>query len=129
MHLVRRFMNDTHMTAASRPHVLCDAMRLRMDPGKMTPARCPKHRPRCKAVASDSRPAVLAAAARHLMPEHWTLLHRPSVACSRHCMLALHAAEAIVPGEVSCWECEMHREPALHAADASRAQEASTACH
>ena len=47
-----RFMNDTHMTAASRPHVLCDAMRLRIDPGKMTPARCPKHRPRCEAAAT-----------------------------------------------------------------------------
>ena len=51
MHLTCSFMNDTHMTAASRPHVLCDAMRLRIDPGKMTPARCPKHRPRCEAVA------------------------------------------------------------------------------
>jgi protein O-GlcNAc transferase len=34
-----RSMNDSHMPAASAPHVLCDATNLRLDPSKLV--RCP----------------------------------------------------------------------------------------
>ena len=33
------------MTNASKPHVLCDAQNLIIDPAQTLPAACPKHRP------------------------------------------------------------------------------------
>lgn len=39
-------MNDGHMTNASKPHVLCDAQNLIINPAKVLPAACPKHRPK-----------------------------------------------------------------------------------
>ncbi len=38
-------MNDEHMTTASRPHVLCNAVNLIVDPKHMLAASCLKHRP------------------------------------------------------------------------------------
>lgn len=35
-----RSVNDTHMPAASAPHVLCDATNLRLDPSKLVSAAC-----------------------------------------------------------------------------------------
>ena len=40
-----RSMDDQHMTRASRPHVLCDAVNLMVDPRHMLAAPCLKHRP------------------------------------------------------------------------------------
>lgn len=36
---------DEHLPPASSPHMLCDAVNLRLDPAKLRKARCPKHRP------------------------------------------------------------------------------------
>ncbi|KAK9806661.1 hypothetical protein WJX73_005480 [Symbiochloris irregularis] len=41
-----RRLRDAHMTPSSAPQVMCDASNLLIDPSKMTPARCPVHRPR-----------------------------------------------------------------------------------
>ena len=41
----RKLDTDEHMTEASRPHVLCDAKNLLIDPSRMSHARCPKSRP------------------------------------------------------------------------------------
>ena len=41
----RKLDDDKHMTDASRPHVICDAKNLLMDPTRMSHARCPKFRP------------------------------------------------------------------------------------
>lgn len=38
-------MNDKHMTNASQPHVLCNAVNLMVDPRHMLAAPCLKHRP------------------------------------------------------------------------------------
>lgn len=38
-------MADEHMTRASQPHVLCDAVNLMVDPRHMLAAPCLKHRP------------------------------------------------------------------------------------
>ena len=38
-------MNDSHMTIASRPHVLCDADNLMVNPKKMMAAPCLQRRP------------------------------------------------------------------------------------
>lgn len=38
-------MADDHMTNASKPHVLCDAHNLIINPAQTLPAACPKHRP------------------------------------------------------------------------------------
>lgn len=35
---------DEHLPAASAPHLLCDVTNMWMDPGRMSRARCPKHR-------------------------------------------------------------------------------------
>ena len=40
-----RSMDDQHMTRASRPHVLCNAVNLMVDPRHMLAAPCLKHRP------------------------------------------------------------------------------------
>lgn len=40
-----RSMDDQHMTKASGPHVLCDAVNLMVDPKHMMAAPCLKHRP------------------------------------------------------------------------------------
>lgn len=40
-----RTINDEHMTNASRPHVLCDAVNLIVDPKHMLAALCLTHRP------------------------------------------------------------------------------------
>ena len=37
---------DDHMTNASKPHVLCDAQNLIIDPAQTRPAACPKYRPK-----------------------------------------------------------------------------------
>ena len=39
-------MQDDHMTNASKPHVLCDAQNLIINPAQTRPAACPKHRPK-----------------------------------------------------------------------------------
>lgn len=39
-------MNDDHMTNASKPHVLCNAQKLIVNPAKTLAAACPKHRPK-----------------------------------------------------------------------------------
>ena len=36
---------DEHMSEAARPHVLCNAENLMVDPAHMSRASCPKHRP------------------------------------------------------------------------------------
>ncbi len=36
---------DEHMTEASRPHVICDATNILLDPARMSHAKCPKYRP------------------------------------------------------------------------------------
>ncbi|KAL3132619.1 hypothetical protein ABBQ32_009147 [Trebouxia sp. C0010 RCD-2024] len=41
-----RSMNDDHMTNASKPHVLCNAQKLIVNPAKTLAAACPKHRPK-----------------------------------------------------------------------------------
>ncbi|KAL0034323.1 hypothetical protein WJX77_009296 [Trebouxia sp. C0004] len=43
--LTCRSMDDQHMTQASQPHVLCDAVNLKVDPSHMLAASCLKHRP------------------------------------------------------------------------------------
>ena len=39
-------MNDDHMPNASKPHVLCDAQNLVINPAQTLPAACPRHRPK-----------------------------------------------------------------------------------
>ena len=41
-----RSIADAHIPEASAPQVACDASNLVLDPRRMHPARCPRHRPR-----------------------------------------------------------------------------------